>query len=142
MKMVEIKFYQGLNNYEICSEIRKTVFMLEQGFLVDYDIVDDTCTHCVLFVDNIAAGCARFYLDENNHYHLGRFAILKQYRKCGYGKVIIEAIENEIVKLNHHEILLSAQVNAVKFYEKSGFKVVSDVYLDEHCEHVDMIKSF
>ena len=140
--MYNIKLIKGIEGYKISQFIRETVFFDEQGFKEDYDDIDDVCTHCILYVDNQAAGCARFFIDENNHMKLGRFAILKQYRKKGFGKIIVNSIADNTVMLGYNKIYLSAQVHAIKFYESCGFKVISDTYLDEHCEHVDMVGQF
>ena len=140
--MVDVRYVKGIGNYKVCSDIRNEVFIIEQGFKIDYDEIDDTCTHCILYEDNIAAGCARFYIDQENKAHLGRFAILKKYRKKGYGKVIVNSIKQEVKKMGYNEIYISAQVQAIEFYKSCGFEVISDIYLDEHCEHLDMVTKF
>ena len=142
IKMFNINLIKGIKGYEISKIIRETVFLKEQGFKEDYDEIDDICTHCILYVDDQIAGCARFFVDENNHMKLGRFAILKQFRKKGYGKIIVNCITKNALELGYNQIYLSGQVTAVKFYENCGFKVISEAYLDEHCEHVDMVAQF
>ena len=56
-------------------------------------------------------------------------------------KLLLEA-ERRIRGLGGRTIRLSAQVQAAGFYEKLGFLKTSDVYLEEHCPHQDMEKSW
>lgn len=38
------------------------------------------------------------------------------------------------------EVKLSAQVHATPFYERLGFKIVSDEFLEAGIPHVDMVR--
>ena len=83
---------------------------------------------------------AVFIDEQGKEYHIGRVAVLKPYRKYGYGKEIIFAIENELKKTNAERISLSAQTRVSGFYEKCGYKKVGEEYFDEFCPHIAMIK--
>lgn len=121
--------------------IRETVFIKEQGFQNEYDHIDETAHHIVLYVDSKAVGTARFFTEDGGKsYHLGRLAVSKECRGNNYGKVIVEAIETEVKKLGGTKIELSAQVQAKDFYAKCGYEQTGDVYLDEHCPHILMFK--
>lgn len=124
------------------KSIRETVFIKEQGFENEYDHIDETAKHIVLFVDDKAVGTARFFTEDGGKsYHLGRLAVSKEHRGKNYGKFIVEAVEKECLKLNASRIELSAQLGAKDFYAKCGYTMVGDVYLDEHCPHIMMYKN-
>lgn len=133
-----VKFYNEL--VEEAKKIRYEVFVEEQGFNVEIDEIDDIATHCVLYENNIAIGVCRFFNNHNpNIYHLGRFAIKKKYRKNNNGKTLLLAVIDKIKKLNGKEIHISAQQDAIGFYQKCGFIITSETYYEQHCPHKDMI---
>lgn len=120
--------------------IRETVFVKEQGFNEEFDTTDHYAKHIIIYDDDKAVAVGRYFTEDNLSYHIGRVAILKEYRGKGYGKRIMELIENEIEKDGGTKIELSAQYHAKDFYKKCGYTEVGDIYLDEHCEHILMIK--
>ncbi len=126
---------------EEAKQIRETVFIKEQGFENEYDHIDETARHIVLYADNEAVGTGRFFTEDGGKsYHLGRLAVSKEHRGKNYGSIIVEAIEKECVKLGGKKIELSAQLQAKDFYAKCGYTQTGDVYLDEHCPHILMYK--
>ncbi len=131
------KKFTGLNDDII--KIRTAVFIDEQGFKNEFDEIDQNCSHIVLYDnDNPIATCRYFY--EDNSYHIGRVAILKVYRGKHLGNKIMQIAENEIIKEGGKAIEVSAQVRVSDFYKKLGFNQVGEIYLDEFCEHIRMIK--
>ena len=63
-------------------EIRQKVFVEEQGFQDEFDDIDSTAIHFVLFDDSDKpiATCRVFKDVIKNSYILGRLAVLKEYR--------------------------------------------------------------
>lgn len=141
MKEIIFKIYKGLNN-DIKS-IREEVFCIEQKFdpKNEFDDIDNESTHIVAYYNNKPIGTARAYKDKGD-YHIGRVAVLKEYRKDGIGKLVIEKLEEQICILGGENIVLSSQINAVGFYKKIGYKEEGKEYYDEHCLHIDMRKKF
>lgn len=118
--------------------IREEVFMKEQGFENEFDDLDAISTFVVIY-DNQAMATGRFY-PSDNAYVIGRVAVLKPYRNQGLGKLVIARLEEEIRRINGKHIELSAQQRVQSFYENLGYARVGDVYYDEYCPHVKMIK--
>lgn len=123
------------------KDIRTTVFIDEQGFKNEFDDIDKTAKHILIYHDGKPVGVGRFFTDDEKTYHIGRIAVLKPYRKYGYGKEIIFSIENELKKLNAEKVTLSAQTRVGGFYEKCGYKKVGEEYFDEFCPHIEMVKN-
>lgn len=122
--------------------IRKTVFIDEQGFKDEFDEIDKIAKHLIIYHDGKAVGVARYFSEDNpNEYHVGRVAVLKEYRKYGYGKKIMELILKDLENIGAKTAVLSAQCTAQGFYQKCGFTAVGETYLDEHCPHIKMIKN-
>ena len=58
----------------------------------------------------------------------------------GFGaKVMAAGLAAAKERLNADIVTISAQTHAVGFYEKCGFKTVSDVYMEEGIPHVKMV---
>lgn len=117
--------------------IRTQVFMLEQQVSADleWDGLDDTARHLLALNDaGLAIGCARLLRDGS----IGRMAVLKEWRGCGVGSRLLGVA----IKLHQQQgvdaITLSAQTHAITFYEKAGFVISSEPYLDANILHVDM----
>lgn len=121
--------------------IREKVFMQEQGFENEFDDIDERSIHVVVYDNAKPIGTGRMYAgDGDGQMIIGRIAVLPEYRNHHLGKGIMEALENKAIADQKSELLLSAQCVARGFYERLGYKTIGEVYLDEHCEHIDMVK--
>ena len=121
------------------ADIRYNVFIIEQGFNVEIDELDQSCLHVVYYLNDIAVAACRFYKeDELGTYHLGRFAVSKEYRNKHVGFDMLNEVIQYIKSIGGNKVVLSAQLDAVGFYLKCGFVVTSDVYYEQHCPHKDM----
>ena len=127
----------GLNDDII--KIRTAVFIDEQGFKNEFDETDKTCTHIVLYADKVPVAICR-YFKEGKNCRIGRVAIIKEYRGQGLGNKIMQIAENEIKNEGGRITEVSAQVRVSEFYKKLGYSAVGDIYLDEICEHIRMVK--
>lgn len=132
---IEIKINDEKEEWRM---VREKVFMEEQGFQNEFDEIDAIALHLCLYVNGKIAGCGRLFEQEKDCYAIGRVALLKEYRKGGYGSKILEALKEEAKRLKARKLVLSAQCQAVPFYEKNGYQCVGEVYLDEHCPHIHM----
>lgn len=123
-------------------KIRKEVFMNEQGFLQEFDEIDNIAWHIVLYdEDKPVAVCRVFYNEKEKFYVVGRVAVNKEYRGQGIGnKMLIEA-ENFVKSKKGKKIKLSAQSRVEKFYLKQGYERTGEEYLDEGCPHIGLIKN-
>ena len=70
-----------------------------------------------------------------------RVAILKPYRKDGYGKTMMHAIERFAKDKGYNQLVLNAQVQAQGFYEKLGYIQTGPVFIEENIDHIKMYKN-
>lgn len=134
---MEYQKFKELNN-DIIS-IRRTVFEKEQGFQNEFDEIDQNCSHIVLYDSKKPIAVCRFF-KENEMYHIGRVAIIKEYRGKHLGNYILQIAEDEIKKEGGQNITVSAQVRVKDFYAKNGYSEDGEIFFDEYCEHINMIK--
>jgi len=118
--------------------IRTTVFIREQQVPVDleWDEFDMISTHFLVFNNHReAVGTARLLPDG----HIGRMAVLKEWRGKGYGSAILKKILKELRARHMQKAMLNAQISAVKFYERFGFQQVSgEKFFEAGIPHVKM----
>ncbi len=138
----ELKITKGLQDNPDAAEIRKKVFIEEQGFVNEFDEIDEKAYHLVIYVDKIPAATGRIYYKESPDVQIiGRLAVIKELRGKALGKLLINELEKLAVKNNAEIVELSAQERVKDFYLKSGYNQVSGVYFDELCPHILMQKN-
>lgn len=125
--------------YEILRA-RSQVFMLEQNIRCqDMDGIDYNSRHYFLEEDGkILAYLRAFYTDDSNDtVRIGRVLSVDHGKGLGAG-IMRRAISD--IKTNMHckLICLDSQKYAMGFYEKLGFKAVSDEFLEEGILHIAM----
>ena len=136
----KIEIYQ-----KICDEareVRRKVFIDEQGFRNEYDEKDATAAHVVLFAgdEEPAATCRIFWDGERKAYVLGRLAVLKEYRGKNFGFAIMEEAERYVRKCGGNCIILHAQCRVSAFYRKLGYGEFGTADEEEGCPHIWMRK--
>jgi len=122
--------------------IRKTVFVDEQNVPMDLEIDEheETSIHFIAYSDkNEVVGASRLrFVDEYGK--LERICVLKPFRGKSFGKKIIVQMEQEIVNNGYKKAKLHAQTHAKEFYERLGYEVMSDEFMDAGIPHVAMTK--
>ena len=120
--------------------IRATVFVLEQGVVyIDPDGNDKNAVQIYASVDGVMVGCLRIYQLEEGTYRIGRVAVLKEFRGLGIGNAMMkEAIQYLRERTNATKACLDAQLHAIGFYEKLGFTLFTEEFLEEGLLHRGM----
>lgn len=123
--------------YEILKS-RAQIFLLEQNIIcLDMDDLDRVCLHCFFFEDNRVKAYLRAFRQDANTVTIGRVLTL-QHRKGLGRELVTKALEEAKKHFGCKNICVHAQKQAVPFYEKMGFAVISDEYLQEGIVHVTM----
>ncbi len=118
--------------------IRSEVFIREQQVpeSMEWDEFDSVAIHYLAMEDEQAIGCVRLLPTG----HVGRMAVLPQWRRKGIGSQLLDACEDRARQLQLDQIRLSAQVSAIPFYTAAGYALSSDTYMDAGIPHRDMYK--
>ena len=137
--VMQVKIYDELPLE--AKKIREDVFVKEQGFSEEFDLIDKTAKHILIFEDNMpVATCRIFYSNERDCYLIGRIAVIKQYRGKKYGARLLEYAEREIKKDGGTSAELSAQCRVSEFYKKLGYMDLKDIHVEQGCPHTWMRK--
>lgn len=139
---MKIKTYESLP--DCAKEIRKAVFIDEQGFQDEFDAIDDTAAHLVMFHENgmPIATCRIFWNPDFNLYILGRLAVMKEYRGQNIGTAMIKEAEKYVQTTGRKGIALHAQCRVTGFYKKLGFIEFGKIEDEQGCPHIWMKKIF
>lgn len=124
---------------QLASPIRFQVFVREQRVPaeIELDDMDAPSLHAIAFENEKAIGTGRLLPDG----HIGRMAILKEWRRRGIGAAILKALIDAAERRGDREIALSAQLHAVQFYRTHGFEPVGDIYEEAGIPHQAMVRA-
>lgn len=119
-------------------DIRTAVFIYEQQVPEDleWDEFDPVSLHVLALNSNDQPiGTARLLPDG----HIGRMAVLREWRGKGIGSAMLQRILEESSHRGMQKAMLNAQIAAIKFYEKFGFQVSGEEFMEAEIPHIKMI---
>jgi predicted GNAT family N-acyltransferase len=117
--------------------VRYQVFVQEQQVPeeLEQDEHDPQSTHILArSVNGTAVGTGRLLPDG----HIGRVAVLAQWRQHGIGKRLMQALIEQARLQGHSTVELNAQVDALDFYRKLSFQAQGETFLDAGIVHQSM----
>ena len=123
-------------------KIREEVFVVEQNVDRDeeYDEFEDSSIHFLAIINNEPVGTARWRA-KGDKIKLERFAVLKNARGSGVGAALVNSVVEDVNSKNlGKQMYMHAQVHAIPFYEKLGFKKQGDLFVECDIEHYIMVK--
>ena len=121
----------------LLKSIREAVFIREQGVPaeLEWDGVDESCRHALaLSQQGGAIGCGRMLANG----HIGRIAVLPQWRKQKVGTAIMEALLDYARSHDYQQVDVDAQTHAVPFYRKFDFVEQGKTFMDAGLPHIKM----
>ena len=119
------------------KSIREAVFIREQGVPaeLEWDGLDEGARHALaLSHQGNAIGCGRMFANG----HIGRIAVLPQWRKQKVGTAIMEALLDYARAQDYKQVDVDAQTHAVPFYHSFGFSEQGKEFLDAGLPHIKM----
>jgi predicted GNAT family N-acyltransferase len=150
-----IEIVKTQEDLDAILDLRSSVFIDEQLVpeeeeIDDLDtlesIVDDKVIHLIAKENNKIIATARMFVEGNSiisssketHLHVGRVAVRYDARKTGVGRLVMDKCHQVAADRGYSIVTLSAQVQALGFYEKLGYQARGKIYLDAGIEHRDM----
>lgn len=137
----EAKHFNELTGPEVfrIMEVRAKVFVVEQECAYQDPDEDDLISlHMTLKQNDELIAYLRAFESAPGTIRIGR--VLTTRRGRGYGAMLMTLALREIrERLQPEKIELNAQTYAVGFYEKHGFKICSELYVEDGIPHVSML---
>lgn len=124
---------------ELMIGIRREVFVVEQDVPIEIELdgADPDCRHLLAFDPHgRAIGTARMQASG----HIGRIAVVADWRKRRVGSRLVEAMIERARAAGLESVDLDSQVHALGFYEKLGFGARGDVFMEAGIPHQNMVK--
>jgi predicted GNAT family N-acyltransferase len=139
-----IKKVSSREEIDKCMEVRIKVFVEGQNVPFDEEVdgKDKDSDHYLLLLDDQPAGVTRVRFSDD-YAKIERVAVLDEHQGKGLGKALMQKILADLKKnMLIRTAKLSAQTYAIPFYEKLGFVVCSEEYMDANIPHKDMSLSW
>ena len=137
---LHIKTFEQLSRRELYEilKARSAVFVVEQTCpYQDIDGGDYDSLHVYLEENGEILAYLRCYVQDEETARIGR--VLTLARGQGYGIPLMEAGISAVKEhYSAKSIYIEAQCYAIGFYEKAGFRVVSEEFLEDNIPHVKM----
>ena len=139
-----VKTFDELNTRELYEilRVRAAVFVVEQECAYqDVDGIDLRAVHAFLQDENGVQAYLRVFEKDERTAQMGRMLTVE--RGAGLGaRLLKEGIRVAREVLKKDTLYIEAQSYATGFYEREGFKVTSEEFLEDGIPHVKMELEF
>ncbi len=131
------------SDLEHVFSIRTKVFVEEQNVPQDLEIDEweEKSIHFLAWDDKSPIGTCRLRFVDHFTAKAERVAVLKEKRKTGAGKLLMQTLEELARQKGARKILLHAQVPVLPFYRKLGYEPFGYPFDDAGILHMKMEKS-
>lgn len=142
MNIVIRKIVYGTPDYETSIFIRNEVFRKPHGLdIKDDDLSSDKVVEMFgAYLDDKMIATIFLDIVDRNTVKIRNVAILEEYRGKGLGKYLMDYVEDIARQRGYTKSILMGRVSAEKFYNKLGYKTLSEPYDYKTVPHVDMEK--
>ncbi|MCK9271548.1 MAG: GNAT family N-acetyltransferase [Bacteroidales bacterium] len=126
-------------NYLQALAIREQVFIDEQQVERSLEVENEVAAHYyLLLLDEVPLATGR-WRKTSRGIKLERFAVLPQYRNQNYGSILLQHILKQLDS-RPEELYLHAQLKAIPYYERQGFRKEGDMFTEANILHYLMTK--
>jgi predicted GNAT family N-acyltransferase len=122
-------------------QVREAVFIIEQHVPreLEWDDLDTVSLHALAeSAEGEPIGTGRLLPDG----HIGRMAVLREWRRCGVGSALLRHLMNAAREAGLPGVVLNAQSHALEFYRRYGFKPEGEAFLEAGIPHQVMRLDF
>jgi len=143
--MTNIKFIKvsyGTTLYKKVVRLREQVLRTPLGLkFSDKDLETDKNEMIfVLTLDNQPVACVQARKLDSHTVKLRQMAVHPDFQALGLGKQLLSQTEKVLKTKNIKKIELNARKTGLKFYQKSGYDIYSDEFIEVGIPHFKMIK--
>jgi predicted GNAT family N-acyltransferase len=128
---------------QLSRQVRDAVFVVEQKVPrdIEWDEHDAVCRHVIARdSDGGAIGTGRL-LAYGESGHIGRMAVLADWRGKGVGRALLERLLEEAARLGMRHLAMHAQTQAAGFYRRFGFVEEGPEFMEAGIPHRTMVRS-
>lgn len=132
---IELVDYAG--NIDALRAVRETVFVQEQQVPAEeeWDALDPQCRHVIARDERgTPIGTGRLTPQRK----IGRMAVLREWRGAGVGDAMLHALLRQARASGWDDVSLNAQVSALGFYARHGFRPFGERFMEAGIKHQAM----
>jgi len=118
-------------------QVRTSVFVEEQKVPVslEADHRDAQCRHVKAQIGNTIIGTGRLLPNG----FIGRMCVLGEYRNIGVGTMMLKNLVQQAIDSGLQRVLLNSQSTVIPFYQKFGFVIDSEEFVEAGILHQRMV---
>jgi len=115
--------------YNLRYEVLRKPWLQPKGS--ERDEEEETSLHRMIIDEpnGKAVAVGRLQFNTIEEAQIRYMAVSNYYQGMGYGSKIVKALDNIAREKGSRKIILQSRENAVKFYEKNGYKIIEKSYL-------------
>ena len=141
--MITVKRIESKEELAECLHIRRMSFIIEKNIpeSIEVDSLDtfpSPISHFLLLDDDKPISTFRASEIDSETIKLQRICTLKNFRGKGYGRRSMEFAASYFREKGYKRLYLHSQEDSVGFYERCGFSVISDMFLEADIPHYEM----
>lgn len=139
-----VKTFAELNTHELYEilRVRAAIFVVEQDCVYqDLDGIDQRAVHAFLRDETGIQAYLRVFEKDSRTAQMGRMLTVERSAGLG-GQLLKEGIRIAREVLKKGVLYIEAQSYAIGFYEREGFRVTSEEFLEDGIPHVQMMLEF
>lgn len=142
MSGLRIEKADNLYKYSLCIYLRTIVYVIEQNvppYPNEFNPNEDKAMHYIGWLGDEPVATARYRIleEDNTTGKIERIVVVNDRRKNGFGTQIVKHVMDEMLSTNPQvqRIIMNAQDQALPFYEKLGYSVVGDGFIEAGIPH-------
>lgn len=137
MKNLKVESANWQTDKDKLARLRNRVFVDEQKVpaTLEIDGLDPECRHVKATINGLVIGTGRLLPTG----YIGRMCVHKNYRQFGIGSLLLKNLLEQALEAGYSKITLNSQCDAIPFYEKNGFVIDSEEFIDAGIPHRRMV---
>lgn len=132
----------GSKEYEQMINLRNEVLRKPLGLYFTEEELEDEKDHILIgaFEDDQLLACCILIQIDRETVQLRQMAVLKSLQGKGVGRAIMNFAETVAIDRGYKKMVMHARKSAVGFYEKLGYDIISDEFIEVTIPHFKMQK--
>ena len=132
----------GTPEYQQMIKMREDILRKPLGLNFDENELESERNNLLIaaFDDDKMLGCCMLVPENESIVRLRQMAVLNDLQGKGIGRALMLFAENLARDRGYNKISMHARKNATGFYEKVGYKVVGDEFIEVTIPHYNMEK--
>ncbi len=138
LKMIQ----HGSKEFEQMVALRYQMLRKPLGLVFTEEELEKEKNNVLLgcFDDDVLEGCCMLVETNPSEVRLRQMAVLSGLQGKGIGRVLVLFAENVARDRRHKKILMHSRLSSIPFFEKLGYHVKGDPFVELTIEHVVMEK--